>query len=61
MLPIGLHADHFHHLASAGDQFGQTLAVGVSERAWFGTNAFSKQGDDLGIESGESGEPLTVR
>ena len=57
MQPIGLHADHFHHLTAARDQFGQALAVGVGERAWFGTNAFSEQGDDLGIERVGLGEP----
>ena len=50
MEPIGLHADHFDHLAAARDQFGEALAVGVGERAWFGTNAFGEQGDDLSIE-----------
>jgi hypothetical protein len=57
MQPIGLHADHFHHLASARDQFGQALTVGVGERAWFGTNAFSEQRDDLSIERVGLGEP----
>ena len=57
MQPIGLHADHFHHLASARDQFGQALAVGVGERAWFGTNTFGEQGDDLSIECVSLGEP----
>ena len=57
MEPIGLHADHFHHLTAAGDQFGQGLAVGVGDRAWFGTDAFSEQGDDLGIERVGLGEP----
>ena len=50
MESIGLHADHFDHLAAASDQFGQALALGVGERAWFGTNTFSEQGDDLGVE-----------
>ena len=53
MRPIGLHADH---LAAAGDQFGQALAVGIGERAWFGTNAFGKQGNDLGIQRVGLGE-----
>ena len=35
----------------------KALAVGVGERAWFGTNAFSEQGDDLGIERVGLGEP----
>ena len=50
MEPVGRHADHFNHLASARDQFGQALAVGVGQRAWFGANAFGEQGDDLSIE-----------
>ena len=57
MEPIGLHADHFHHLAAARDQLGQGLAIGVGDRAWFGTDAFSEQGDDLGIERVGLGEP----
>jgi hypothetical protein len=54
---IGLHADHFDHLAAAGDQFGQALAIGIRDRAWFGTNAFGEQGDDLSIERIGLGEP----
>jgi hypothetical protein len=61
MEPIGLHADHFHHLAAARDQFGQTMAVGVGERAWFGTNAFSEQGDDLSIECVMCGRALRCK
>ena len=57
MEPVGLHADHFHHLAAARDQFGQALTVGVGERAWSGTNAFGEQGDDLSIEGVGLGEP----
>jgi len=55
--PIGLHAEHFDYLTAAGDQFGQALAVGVSQRAWFGTNAFGKQRDDLGVEYIGLGKP----
>jgi hypothetical protein len=57
MEPIGLHANHFHHLAAARDQFSQALAVGVGKRAWFGPNTFSEQGDDLCIERIGLGEP----
>jgi hypothetical protein len=47
--PVSLHADHFPRLAAARDQFGQGLAVGVGERASFGTDPFGDQGDHLGI------------
>jgi transposase len=47
--PVSLHADHLPRLAAARDQFGQGLAVGVGERAWFGTDPFGDQGDHLGI------------
>ena len=57
MQPIGLHADHFHDLPAAGDQFGEDLAIGAGDWAWFGTDALSEQGDDLGIESIGFGEP----
>ncbi len=55
--PVSLHADHLHHLAAARDQFGQGLAVGVGERAWFGTDPFGEQGDNLGIERIGRGKP----
>jgi hypothetical protein len=57
MEPVGLHADHFHHLAAARDQFGQVLAVGIGERTRFGTDAFREQRNDLGIERIGLGEP----
>ena len=50
MEPIGVHADYFHHLPVACDHFGQGPAISVGDRAWFGTDAFSEQGDDLCIE-----------
>jgi hypothetical protein len=57
MEPIGLHADHFHHLPAARDQFGQGLPISVGDWARFGTDAFSEQGDDLGIKRIGLGEP----
>ncbi len=57
MEPIGLHADHFHHLPAACDQFGQGLAISIGDWAWFGTDAFSEQRDDPGIERIGLGEP----
>ena len=57
MKPIGLHADHFHHLTAACDQFRQALAVGISERTWFWPNAFGEQGNSLSVECVGLGEP----
>ena len=55
--PIGLHAEQFHHLAATGHEFGQVLAVGISERTCFGTNAFGEQSDDLRVQRVGLGEP----
>ena len=57
MEPIGLHAEQFHHLAATGHEFGQVLAVGISERTCFGTNAFGEQSDDLRVQRVGLGEP----
>ncbi len=57
MQPVGLHTDHFHHLAATGDQFSQQLTISIGNRARFWTNAFGKQGDDLGINGIRFGEP----
>ena len=54
--PVGLHADHFHHLTATGDQFSKRLAIGIGDRTWFGTNAFGEQGNDPSIESIGFGE-----
>jgi len=53
---VRFHADHFHHLTTAGDQFAQRLTVGIGDRAWFGANPLGKQGDDLSIEGIGLGE-----
>ena len=55
--PVGLHADHFHDLASASDQFGQCLAFCISNWAGFGANALCKEGDDLSIDRIGFGKP----
>ena len=57
MKPIGLHADHFHHLTAACDQFRQALAVCISERTRFRPNAFGEQGNSLSVERVGLGEP----
>ena len=57
MEPVGFHADHLDHLAAARDQLRQGLAVGISERARFGTDPFGEQGDDLGIQRIRFGQP----
>ena len=57
MEPIGLHANHLHHLAAASHQLRQGLAVGVGERTCVRPDAFSEQGDDLGVERVGFGEP----
>jgi hypothetical protein len=44
-------------LPAARDQFGQGLPISVGGCARFGTDAFSEQGDDLGIKRIGLGEP----
>ena len=41
-VPIGLHADHLDHLATACDQVSQGLAVSVRKRTRLGTDPFRK-------------------
>ena len=53
--PVCLHADHLNYLTAAGHEFSQSLAVGIGDRTWLGTNAFSEQRNDLSIESGWRG------
>ena len=55
--PVGLHADHLDHLAAAGDQLGERLAVGIGERAGFGTDALGEERDGVGIQRIGLGEP----
>ena len=57
MEPIGLHANHLHHLTAASDQLRQGLAVGVSERTCVRPDAFGEQSNDLGVERVGFGEP----
>jgi hypothetical protein len=54
--PVCLHADHLNYLTATGHEFSQSLAVGIGDRTWFGTNTFSEQRNDLSIESVGFGE-----
>jgi len=55
--PVGLHADHLHHLATTADEIREAAAVGVGQRARFGADALGEQRDDLGVERVGLGQP----
>src|SRR6202041_2925274 len=55
--PVCLHADHLNYLTGAGHECSQSLAVGIGDRTWLRTNAFSEQRNDLSIERVGFGEP----